>query len=290
MKIRPLRILGALSLLLFAVRVYAATRVGFGDSEALYACYAMHPQPAYLSPLLAWLAVKVGRDVWRTRDDDAVSRLLGWSFALPLVVLFPIALSSRVAEPHWLAPPLLALPIAWARAATLPVATRRFGIAALAVGVAMSAAAHAWVLVPSLVRVLPESFDMRLDLATELYGWPDVVREVKAAPLASGAEDTVVVGPHWVECAQLHAALGPRVAVGCTTPIPDDFDTWSPRDEWRKKDAIVFVTDSRFDADPARLFPDRTPVSGKTVTIRRGGRVARVFSILVLEKSGIGAR
>ena len=22
--------------------------IGFGDSEALYACYAMHPQPAYL--------------------------------------------------------------------------------------------------------------------------------------------------------------------------------------------------------------------------------------------------
>jgi hypothetical protein len=135
---------------------------------------------------------------------------------------------------------------------------------------------------------LPESFDTRLDLATELYGWPDVVREVTSAPLPSGAEDTVVVGPHWVECAQLHAALGPRVAVGCVTPIPDDFDVWSPRAEWKKKDAIVFVTDTRFDADPTRLFPDRTPVAGRTVTIRRGGRVARVFSIVVLEKSGIG--
>ncbi len=255
-------------------------------------------QLAYVSPLLAWLAVKVGIATWRARDEDAVSRLLGWSFALPLAVLLPVALFSRVAEPHWLAPPLLALPIAWARGpASLPSAPlapvaigRRFGFAALASGLAMSAAAHAWVLIPSLVRVLPASFDTRLDLATELYGWPDVVREVKALPLPSGAEDVVVVGPHWVECAQLHAALGPRVVVGCATPIPDDFDTWSPRAEWRRKESIVFVTDTRFDADPTRLFPDRTPVAGKTVTIHRGGRVARVFSIIVLEKSGIGLR
>src|SRR4029077_10116481 len=31
-----------------AVRLVAAARVGFGDSEALYAAYALHPQPAYL--------------------------------------------------------------------------------------------------------------------------------------------------------------------------------------------------------------------------------------------------
>src|SRR6516162_8133005 len=41
-------VLGLVSLVLFVVRVYATARVGFGDSEALYACYALHPQPAYL--------------------------------------------------------------------------------------------------------------------------------------------------------------------------------------------------------------------------------------------------
>src|SRR5580704_4561539 len=33
---------------LLLVRLFAAQRVGFGDSEALYAAYALHPQPAYL--------------------------------------------------------------------------------------------------------------------------------------------------------------------------------------------------------------------------------------------------
>ncbi len=41
-------VLGLVSLVLFVVRVYATAHVGFGDSEALYACYALHPQPAYL--------------------------------------------------------------------------------------------------------------------------------------------------------------------------------------------------------------------------------------------------
>ena len=40
--------LAAISLALLAVRLFAASRVGFGDSEALYAAYALHPQPAYL--------------------------------------------------------------------------------------------------------------------------------------------------------------------------------------------------------------------------------------------------
>ena len=36
------------STLLLAVRLYAAFHVGFGDAEALYACYALHPQSVYL--------------------------------------------------------------------------------------------------------------------------------------------------------------------------------------------------------------------------------------------------
>ena len=40
--------LTAVSLALLAVRLVAAKTVGFGDSEALYASYALHPQPAYI--------------------------------------------------------------------------------------------------------------------------------------------------------------------------------------------------------------------------------------------------
>ena len=33
---------------LLLLRLAASATVGFGDSEALYAAYALHPQPAYL--------------------------------------------------------------------------------------------------------------------------------------------------------------------------------------------------------------------------------------------------
>ena len=44
----PKHRLGRRRVALLAVRLYAASRLGFGDAEALYACYARHPQPVYL--------------------------------------------------------------------------------------------------------------------------------------------------------------------------------------------------------------------------------------------------
>src|SRR6185436_6162329 len=51
------------TLALLAVRLYAATRLGFGDAEALYACYARHPQPVYLDHpgLIGVIARMIGR-------------------------------------------------------------------------------------------------------------------------------------------------------------------------------------------------------------------------------------
>ena len=52
----------AISVALFAMRIDLGRHVGFGDAEALYACYGMHPQPAYLDHpglvgvLFRWLA------------------------------------------------------------------------------------------------------------------------------------------------------------------------------------------------------------------------------------------
>ncbi|MCU0686136.1 MAG: hypothetical protein MUF34_28465, partial [Polyangiaceae bacterium] len=42
-----LRALIGLTLGLLPLRLYAALRLGYGDSEALYACYALRPQAAY---------------------------------------------------------------------------------------------------------------------------------------------------------------------------------------------------------------------------------------------------
>jgi len=241
-------------------------------------------QLAYLSPLVVVLAVLAARALWRGRDD-AVGALLLASCGLPFAVLLPLCLWSRVAEPHWIAPALLALVPAAARAPQGP--SRRLVAASCALAAAVVAAVHAWVLVPSLLRLAPASYDARLDLANELRGWPQAVHAVREEALAAwppGSErgDVVVVGPHWVVCAQLEAALRGDVPVGCDTPVPDDFDAWWPRARWRHADTLLWVSDRRFGPPPE--LPAYVPVRTREVPVERDGRTVRVFTITVLAR------
>jgi hypothetical protein len=239
-------------------------------------------QVAYLSPIVALLVVLAAREAWRGRHD-AVGSLLVVAFAVPLAALVPLCLWSRAAEPHWLAPSLLALGPAAARAQAVP--PRRLLVASAALSGAVVAAVHAWVLIPAAMRLAPASYDARFDLANELYGWEPVVRAVRSEALPGPGPRTssaVVVGPHWVICAQLEAAMRGDVPVGCDTPIPDDFDAWLPRERWRTADSIVWVTDTRFGPPPD--LPTYGVVRTRHIHVRRGGREVRLFTITVLER------
>ena len=242
-------------------------------------------QLVYLSPLVAGLAVLAAREAWRHRDD-AVGRLLWSCFALPAVALVPLCLWSRVAEPHWVAPAFLALVPAAARASVGP--SRRLVAAACGVSALMVAGVHAWVLVPGAIRLAPSSYDPRLDLSNELQGWPEAVgavREEAASASLAGPDgeetELAVVGPHWVICTQLEAALRDEVRVGCDTPLTDDFDVWWPRVRWRSADVIVWVTDGRFGPPALRTH---APLRQREVRIERAGRVVRAFTITVLAR------
>jgi Dolichyl-phosphate-mannose-protein mannosyltransferase len=241
-------------------------------------------QLLYLSPLVAWLAALAAREVWRGRGDAAGS-LLAWSFAAPAAALLPLCLWSRVAEPHWLAPAFLALVPAAARAPWVP--SRRLVMASCALAGVLVAAIHAWVLIPSAVRLAPASYDPRLDLGNELLGWPEVVAVVREEAAAVAVDepsdapwaDLAVAGPHWVICAQLEAALRDQLRVGCDTPIPDDFDTWWPRDRWRAADLVIWVSDARFGPP---LLPTHRALRSRQVRIERDGRAVRIFTVTVL--------
>jgi hypothetical protein len=240
-------------------------------------------QLAYLSPLVAVLAVLAARSAWLGRSD-AVGRLLLASLVVPCAALLPLCAWSRVAEPHWLAPAFLGLLPAAARGARPP--SRRLVAASCALAGAMVACVHAWVLVPSAIRLAPASYDPRVDLSNELYGWPEAAAAVREEALAAAAPDgargdLVVVGPHWVICAQLEAALRGDFPVGCDTDVPDDFDGWWPRDRWRRADVLVWVHDARF-GPPA--LPAHAARSTRQVRIDRAGVPVRVFTITVLAR------
>jgi dolichyl-phosphate-mannose-protein mannosyltransferase len=236
-------------------------------------------QLAYLSPLVAILAGLAARAAWRQRADAVGSLLLSVSF-LPAAALAVLCLWSRVAEPHWMAPAMLALVPAMARAERAP--SRRFAMASAALAGTFVAAVYAWVLMPQSLRLAPASYDPRLDLANELYGWPSVfsaVRNEVAAQWTPGLEDVAVVGPSWVVCAQLDAEMRGDVHVGCDSPIGDDFDRWWPRDRWHKANSIVWVTDERFGGLPD--FPVHALFALRKIRVQRAGRTVRVFTVAV---------
>jgi hypothetical protein len=240
-------------------------------------------QLLYLSPVIVILAAWAAVDLVRTRHEDAIASLLYYAFVIPFVPLVLLSLWSRVAEPHWIAPALLVLPIHAARRPITRI-SRSMLIAAVAVGVAITAFVHAWVLVPSVARLAPASVDPKLDISSELYGWPEALAAVEQ--LSADEPDAVIVGPHWVICAQLEAALGTNHRVGCMTPVRDDFDVWRPRGSWQSADRIIFVTDKRFETDLSKTFPDRTIAQRERITVLRGGRISRTFTIAVLESRG----
>src|ERR1700761_663250 len=82
--------LAALSGLLLVVRLLASSRVGFGDSEALYAAYALHPQPAYLDHpgLIGLVARAIGGGVTPLAPETVhhvtavVATLVPWAVVL----------------------------------------------------------------------------------------------------------------------------------------------------------------------------------------------------------------
>jgi hypothetical protein len=160
-------------------------------------------------------------------------------------------------------------------------------VASCALAVCIVGAVHAWVLLPGLLRLAPPTYDARVDIANELHGWPEAahaVREEALAALVPGSDrgDLVVVGPHWVICAQLEAALRGELPVGCDTPVRDDFDSWWPRARWRRAQTIVWVSDRRFDAPPSLSAFATERV--REVPISRGGRTVRLFTVTILTR------
>jgi len=250
-------------------------------------------QLVYVSPVLLLLAFVAARALVRARSKDAISTLLFLAFAVPFAPLLVFSLWSPVAEPHWIAPALLALPIAAALPATRAIASRRLVVSGLAVAALLTFGAHAWVLVPSSGRLLPKGTDPKLDISSELYGWPVAVaavrEQMKGASTSFDPEgdELVLVGPHWTVCAQLHALMR-NVRVGCATPVPDDFDRWLPRDHWRKADHVLFVTDNRFGGNGEEQLPGHLRVAQSRVNILRAGRSARVFELYLYGRLASG--
>ena len=69
----------AATVVLGVMRVYSADRLGFGDAEALYACYARHPQAVYLDhPGLIGVFERVVGGATRRHRKRRTTRRRSW--------------------------------------------------------------------------------------------------------------------------------------------------------------------------------------------------------------------
>jgi hypothetical protein len=241
-------------------------------------------QLAYVTPPFLFAAVVLGVDLFRRRREEPTFELLGMATVIPALPLAALCLWSRVAEPHWFAPTYLGLAVFLSRSVALGP---RVKAASLVTGAVVALVAWGWVATDLPVRVMGSSYRARYDLSNDLYAWGPggrmLERAVARATLDSGRVP-VVVGPHWVVCAQAQVQLGSRVSVGCNTPRRDDFDRWLPRAVWSDAPSVVYVTDSRFDANPEKDLPGHAVRSVTSVEVRRGGKVVRTVWATHLEK------
>jgi hypothetical protein len=241
-------------------------------------------QLAYVTPPFLVAAAFVLADLVRQRSRDPVTRLLWLATLVPAAVLVPLCLWSRVAEPHWLAPAYLGLAVHVAHGN--PVG-RKLAVGSLVTGAVITIFAWLWVRTPLPLSALGSSYRPRYDLANDLYAWGPARRLLDEAVARAFIETRrlpVVVGPHWMVCAQAHARLEYRIPVGCNTPIRDDFDQWLPRKRWLDAPVVLYVHDSRFELQPELELPGRAVTAESQVEVKRGDRVVRTVWVTRLEK------
>lgn len=248
-------------------------------------------QLLYVTPPFLVASVLLARDLYRRRRQSPRERLLQLTVASAFFPLLLLCLYSPVAEPHWLAPAYLGLCLF---AGQSDVVRRWLGICSFLVGLVMVVLGWAWVRtdLPIAVGDALGGYEPRYDPANDLYAWstgaPMLKEAVEQAQKRTGRLPTVV-GPHWVVCAQAEVALGGKVAVGCDTPVRDDYDGWLPRVRWREAATVLFVSDSRFDMDPPYALGEHELVSRRDVEVRRGGRLVRTISVLELDRGSANA-
>jgi hypothetical protein len=247
-------------------------------------------QLLYVTPPFLLGVFLLLRALGRRRRTDPGAELLWLAAVVPGVPLLVLCLWSKQAEPHWLGPAMLSLPLALGQT---PVVSRRLGIASLATGAIVTLFAWLWVVTPLPIRVLGGHYRARFDIANDMYAWGparSLLGQSVRDTLVQTGHTPVVVGPHWVVCAQARAALRREIAVGCNTPIRDDFDDWLPRARWFEAPSVLYVYDDRFPVEPEAELPGRTLVSTSHVRIRRGGVTVRTVRIARLDKTADVAR
>jgi dolichyl-phosphate-mannose-protein mannosyltransferase len=248
-------------------------------------------QLLYVTPPFLVGAYLLARELYRKGRSRPSERLLQLTVAFAFVPLLLLCLYSPVAEPHWLGPAYLGLALYLGQSAAV---RRWLALCSCIVGFAMVLLGWLWVRTDLPIRVgdLLGGYEPRYDPSNDLYAWQSggpLLRDAVEQAQKRTGRTPIVVGPHWVVCAQAEVALAGAVPVGCDTPIDDDYDGWLPRPRWNDAPTVVFVSDSRFDEGTPIALAEHELITRHEVEVRRGERLVRTISVLELDRSNAHA-
>jgi hypothetical protein len=242
-------------------------------------------QLLYVSPMLMIAGGWTAYALFRTAPPTATNRWFQNITALSASGLGLLCLWSKVAEPHWFAPSLLVLPVAFAcmPSFSLPNWLNR---SSLIVGFIFSMALNLWVLTDWAPKYLGTWYQPKYDLANDMYAWKQFLPEINKAQLEISLktrQKPVIVAEHWIIAAQIKAGLGESVSVTTPPGSDDDFaNTWLPAKVWNRSPLILWVSDDRFPNKKPQQFQNYKAVGVHSVRLMRGGRYVRRLRLELL--------
>jgi hypothetical protein len=237
------------------------------------------------SPPFLFAAVSVGRDLVGRERRGPVDRLLRVAWLIPLLPQALLTIYSS-ADTDWLTPAYLTLSLHAARSAPLP---RWLVRSSLGLGAAVALLSWCWLRtdLPAATGKLLGGYEAAEDPSNDFYAWGpgrQLLENAVTAVRERTGQTPLVVGPHWAVCAQAEVALAGHVHVACDSLERDDYDTWSDPRSWSDPLTILFVTDSRFHAEPPETFYGRPRLSVHETDVERFGRSVRHISVTEFDR------
>jgi hypothetical protein len=240
----------------------------------------------FASPPFLYAGWLVGRDLFGNERRGPEDRLLQLALLLPFLPQLLLGVYS-LGNAEWLTPTYLTLSLQASRSAALGTRVVR---SCLGLGCAIAVLGWGWLRtdLPAVTGDLLGGYEASQDPSNDLYSWGpgrELLQDAVLMARERTGQTPIVIGPHWTVCAQADVALGGSAHVACDSVELDDYDAWSNAQSWSQPQTILFVTDSRFHAEPPTTFYGRPRTRVHDTTVERFGRAVRRISVSEFDRA-----
>lgn len=205
-------------------------------------------------PTLAFLLLAMVR----VRDAELQWTMVAW---------LPLAVAAGGWLDQYLAGHAMPRPLLWHARATVVLSALAFTLG------------YVHVKTPLLQQLVPEAaaYDPNGDVANELYGWDQISAAIREESRDLGGR-AVVASCQFAFCAQLMRQLDDQPRVYCPSERRTEFDFLDRRDP-PDRAPVIYLDSDHYHADPLELMPRRSCRPLRTLTVGRGGPVARHYRL-----------